>query len=527
MSSSLIVKCIESIYSEVGHNVISECIMRYGLDKDECETWMSELIACLATSASASASASASSEKAVKSKGKVVKSKGKGSKGMEATVSPVEAVESPVEAVVSYPFPFPFNKNRINDNGCHGLAYNHGLFNQCSKKKLDTGNYCKNCQKESDQSGQPSCGTIEARLSSDLLEYTDPKGRKPIAYLKVLEKQKYSVDTVKEFIMRENIEVEAIHFECNEQKRGRPKSKIVKQVEAATVEDLFATLVNDDTVSLADTEIMTDSEDEGESAEAVAAEAVRAEAVRVAAEAKKSELAAEKEARVSMRCEETEQKKCEKEAKAQQLAAEKEAKLQQLAAEKEAKQKEKEANAQQAAAEKEAKLQQLAAEKEAKAQQLAAEKEAKQKEKEAKLQQAAAEKEAKAQQLAAEKAAKAKQAAAEKEAKVKQAAAEKEAKVDKKVGKVGKKATKEVTVKAAAAPVASAAAVEAEEEEEEVSVRAILINGKKYLKSDSNMLYDPESQDAVGIYEPATNSIKALPEESDDELCEDEYESDN
>ena len=124
--------------------------------------------------------------------------------------------------------------------------------------------------------------------------------------------------------------------------------------------------------------------------------------------------------------------------------------------------------------------------------------------------------------MAAEKAAKAKQAAAEKEAKLKQAAAEKEAKVDKKVGKVGKKATKEVTVKAAAA----AAPVEAEEEEE-VSVRAILINGKKYLKSDSNMLYDPESQDAVGIYEPATNSIKELPEESDDELCEDEYESDN
>ena len=505
MSSSLIVKCIESIYSEVGHNVMSECIMRYGLDKEECETWMSELIAGLA----AGASASASSEKAVKSKGK---GKSKGSKGMEATVSPVEAVVvSPVEAVVSYPFPIPFNKNRINENGCHGLAYNHGLFNQCSKKKLDTGNYCKNCQKESDQSGQPSCGTIEARLSSDLLEYTDPKGRKPIAYLKVLEKQKFSVDTVKEFITRENIDVEAMHFECNEQKRGRPKSKIVKQVEAATVEDLFATLVNDETVSLADTEIMTDSEDEGESAEAVAAEAVRAEAVRVAAEAKKSELAAEKEARVSMRCEETEQKKCEKEAKLQQLAAEKEAKLQQLAAEKEAKQKEKEANAQQAAAEKEAKLQQLAAEKEAKAQQLAAEKEAKQKEKEAKLQQAAAEKEAKAQHVAAEKAAKAKQAAAEKEAKV-----------DKKVGKVGKKATKEVTVKAAAA----AAPVEAEEEEE-VSVRAILINGKKYLKSDSNMLYDPESQDAVGIYEPATNSIKELPEESDDELCEDEYESDN
>ena len=486
-SSSLIVKCIESIYREVGDNVMSSCIMRYGLDREECETWMSELIAGL--------SKSGSSEKAVKSKGK---GKGKGkSKDATVAVEAVEAVETTVAvvaaetvAVVAYPFPIPFNKNRINENGCHGLAYNHGLFNQCSKKKLDTGNYCKNCQKESDQSGQPSCGTIEARLSSDLLEYTDPKGRKPIAYLKVLEKQKMSVDTVKEFIMRENIEVEAIHFECNEQKRGRPKSKIVKQVEAATVEDLFATLVNDDTVSVADTEIMTDSEDEGEAEAEAEAARVAAEAVKAAAEAKKSELAAEKEARLSMRCEESEQKKCEKEAN-----------LQQVAAEKEAKQKEKEA-----------KLQQLAAEKEAKAQQLAAEKEAKQKEKEAKLQQLAAEKEAKAKQVAAEKEAKAKQVAAEKEAKLKQQAAQKEAK---------KKPVKDVIVKAA----------KVEEEPEEVTTKVkasrITIKGIEYYKTPANMLYDPATHEEVGIYDPETDSIKPLPEESDDELCDDEYESDN
>jgi hypothetical protein len=493
--SSSIVKCIELIYSEVGHNVISECIMRYGLDREECESWMKEMIAELSSGAVSSSSKSSKSSKSKVSKGKSLKPT-EAVVAVEAVVA-TEAVAVALEVVNPFPFPLPFNKNRINANGCHGLAYNHGLFNQCSKKKLDTGNYCKNCQKESDQSGQPSCGTIEARVSEDLLEYTDPKGRKPIAYLKVLEKQKISVDTVKEFIMRENIEVESIHFECNEQKRGRPKTKIAKQVEAATVEDLFATLVNDDTVSLADTEIMTDSEDEGESA---GTEAAAAEAIKAAAEAKKNELAAEKEARVSMRCEETEQKKCEKEAKAQQLAAEKEAKAQQLAAEKEAK------------------LQQAAAEKEAKLQQAAAEKEAKQKEKEAKQK----EKEAKAKQVAAEKEAKLKQAAAEKEAKLKQAAAQKEA--NKKLGKVEKKkAVKDTVVKAPKVEEEAAAA----EEEQAVSVRAIIINGKKYLKSDSNMLYDPETQDEVGIYEPATNSIKALPDESDDELCEDEYESDN
>ena len=494
--SSSIVKCIESIYSEVGHNVISECIMRYGLDKSECESWMKEMIAGM-SSAAASVSSVSSSEKVVKCKvGN--KSKGKVESGVVSVV-----------AEVSYPFPFPFNKNGINANGCHGLAYNHGLFNQCIKKKLETGNYCRNCQKESDQSGQPSCGTIEARVSSDLLDYTDPKGRKPIAYLKVLEKQKIKIETVKEFIMRENIEVESIHFECNEQKRGRPKSKIAKQVEAATVEDLFATLVNDDTVSLAGTEIMSDSEDDDEAAEAAeAAEAV----ARAEAEAKKSELAAEKEARGSMRCEETEQKKCEKEAKAQQLAAEKEAKVQQLAAEKEAKLK-------QQAAEKEAKVQQLATEKEAKVQQLAAEKEAK-------LQQAVAEKEAKVKQQAAEKEAKLKQLAAEKEAKLKQQAAKKDA--DKKLGKVPRKNA----VKAVKSVIIEAPKVESDPESEDegeppTAVRLITINGIKYFRSTANMLYNCETEDEVGIYDPVTESIKALPEESDDELREDEYESDN
>jgi hypothetical protein len=486
--------------------------MRYGLDKDECETWMKEMIAGLSSAVSSS-----SSEKVVKCKvGN--KSKGKVESGVVSVVS--------VVAEVSYPFPFPFNKNGINANGCHGLAYNHGLFNQCIKKKLETGNYCRNCQKESDQSGQPSCGTIEARVSSDLLDYTDPKGRKPIAYLKVLEKQKIKIETVKEFIMRENIEVESIHFECNEQKRGRPKSKIAKQVEAATVEDLFATLVNDDTVSLAGTEIMSDSEDDDEAVEAAeAAEAVaRAEAaVKAAAEAKKSELAAEKEARGSMRCEETEQKKCEKETKLKQLAAEKEAKVKQLAAEKEAKVK-------QLAAEKEAKVQQLATEKEAKVQQLAAEKEAKLQqavaEKEAKVQQLAAEKEAKVQQLATEKEAKVQQLAAEKEAKLKQQAAKKDA--DKKLGKVPRKNA----VKAVKSVIIEAPKVESDTESEDegeppVAVSRITINGIEYLRSTANMLYNRETEDEVGIYDPVTESIKALPEESDDELREDEYESDN
>ena len=156
-----------------------------------------------------------------------------------------ERVSEVVSSSVS--FPIPFNKNNVKAELCQGLCYNHGLFTQCPKKRVsDSCEFCKGCSKEVEKSktGKPNCGTIEARLATGLMEYTDSKGRKPIAYRKVLEKLSISIETVKEMASKENIEIDSIHFEETEQKRGRPKTKIAKKVEAATVEDLFATLVN-------------------------------------------------------------------------------------------------------------------------------------------------------------------------------------------------------------------------------------------------------------------------------------------
>jgi hypothetical protein len=400
------------------------------------------------------------------------------------------------EVVVS--FPIPFNKNKVNRELCQGLCYNHGLFTQCQKKQTDEKGLCKGCSKEAEKSktGSPNCGTIEARLATDLMEYTDGKGRKPIAYVKVLEKLSISIETVKEMASKENIEIDSIHFEMAEAKRGRPKTKITKKVEATTVEDLFATLVNEelnDVDSIVETVVMSASDEEKDETELVAdKEAKLAE--------KEAKLAADKEAKLK-----------EKEAK---LAADKEAKL----AEKEAKLKEKEAKL---AAEKEAKElklkekeAKLAAEKEAKEAKLAAEKEAKLKEKEAKL----AEKEAK---LAADKAAK-----EEKEAKL---AAEKEAKKapKEKVQKEKVVKKKEETVAAVVADKEAPKEKKEEENPTKVSVKRITIDGKEYFKTSANILYDPETKEEVGLYDAETNSIKELPDDSDNELQEDEYDSDN
>ena len=59
-----------------------------------------------------------------------------------------------------------------------------------------------------------------------------------------------------------------------------------------------------------------------------------------------------------------------------------------------------------------------------------------------------------------------------------------------------------------------------------VSVSKIQIYGKMYLKSSVNILYDPDTKEEVGLYDPETKTIKELPDD-DDEEEEDSYDTDD
>ena len=59
-----------------------------------------------------------------------------------------------------------------------------------------------------------------------------------------------------------------------------------------------------------------------------------------------------------------------------------------------------------------------------------------------------------------------------------------------------------------------------------VTVSRITIGDIKYLKSNTNVLYNPDTREEVGMYDAETNSVKPLPDNEDDEMSEDEYESD-
>ena len=62
---------------------------------------------------------------------------------------------------------------------------------------------------------------------------------------------------------------------------------------------------------------------------------------------------------------------------------------------------------------------------------------------------------------------------------------------------------------------------------EKVTVSRITINGVKYLKSSTGVLYNQESKEEVGLYDEETGTIKPLPDDEDEEVTEDTYESDS
>ena len=91
-----------------------------------------------------------------------------------------------------------------------------------------------------------------------------------------------------------------------------------------------------------------------------------------------------------------------------------------------------------------------------------------------------------------------------------------------------KKSKKTDSATATASSAATTATAVAEEAPvEKVTVSRITINGVKYLKSSTGVLYNQETKEEVGLYDEETGTIKPLPDDEDEEVTEDTYESDS
>ena len=125
-------------------------------------------------------------------------------------------------------FPLPFT-GEVFDDCCRAIVFNGGLFTQCLKvpKPESQNSLCKTCEKQAEKTpnGVPSLGLISDRVERGE-DWTDPKGRRPVPYTKVMKAKKFTreevIDEVSQFGM--NIDL-TIFDEPETEKRGRKKGK--------------------------------------------------------------------------------------------------------------------------------------------------------------------------------------------------------------------------------------------------------------------------------------------------------------
>lgn len=324
---------------DLAHRCVMECANHYGFDAEEAIRLLGLAMIRLERKAPA---------KAIKAK--------------------AEKVSAPKSA-----FPLPYN-GEFNDACCYALRQNNGLYTQCTGVRKGEAQFCKSCATTMQKTGaeMPEYGTIQQRQAVGIFEYVDPKGRKPVAYTKVMKKYKINEEQVLAEAGKFNIVVNHEHFVVpeSETKRGRPstkgekepkakgakgrpkKSKKVLQIEGDE-DDLFAALVaeaNDESSESEDIVIPKGKKgktEEEKEAERLAKEAER-EAKRLAAEQAKAEreakLAAEKAAKEAAKEAERIAREAKKKAEEEEKAAKKAAaelakkeKEEKLAAEKAAK----------------------------------------------------------------------------------------------------------------------------------------------------------------------------------------------
>jgi len=457
---------MENVILGVVRKAVEHCGLVHGFD---AELMLRNMNVNMVSCSSASVSVSSSSRSSI------------GPSGKKEKVVKEKVVKEKV--VEKSKLPMPFSGKKINEC-CEALRQNHGLYTQCETIVKGDEKFCKKCV------NGDKFGTINQRIEAGLMEFRDPKGKAPTAFVKVMNKLKISREEVEEAAGKLNIIIDDIHFQeekTEKKEKGRPKKakKVVVLDEDSS--DLFAELVakaNED----------SDSEDDNSIADTVSlAESIVDSVLDNVNETVENN---EKEA---VKLAEKQKKLAEKQKKETEKAEKEAAKL----AEKEAEKQKKEAEKAEKAEKEAAKL----AEKEAEKQKKEAEKQKKEAEKAEKEAAKLAEKETEKKKKEAEKAEKEAAKLAEKEAEKKKKEAEKK-------GKKESSSDSETDKK-------NVKAKKGEDEEEDV-VKRFEFEGVKYLRSKKTGVIYNMDQDVIGKWNEKTSKIDFIEANSDEEE-EDEY----
>ena len=175
-----------------------------------------------------------------------------------------KAAKAPKEKRMVPSVPLPFC-GVVKEDWCCGLRLNHGLYSQCTMLKGKDTDFCKTCVKqvEKSENNKPTYGVIQDRMAVEPMDFRDPKGKSVVSYGNVMAKLNITKETAiaeaekfglvisdEQFAERKTMRgrpkkdasASDSDSDGSEKKRGRPK-KDKKVIASEVVSDLIGTLV--------------------------------------------------------------------------------------------------------------------------------------------------------------------------------------------------------------------------------------------------------------------------------------------
>ena len=147
----------------------------------------------------------------------------KGEGKVKSVRSVVGKSSEPKRETPSIPLPWT---GVVKEDWCCGIRLNHGLHSQCTMERINGRDYCKTCQKQADRnvSGKPTYGCVMDRLAADLMDYKDPKtGKQTLPYANVMTKLNITREAAEAEATKFGLTIPDEHFVERSSKRGRPK----------------------------------------------------------------------------------------------------------------------------------------------------------------------------------------------------------------------------------------------------------------------------------------------------------------
>ena len=110
---------------------------------------------------------------------------------------------------------------------CEGIRLNHNLYTQCTMEKEGDTRFCKTCNKQCDANSNnlPNYGDVQDRIQRGN-EWRDPKGKMPAHYGNVMQKLSITREAAEAEAKKVGITIPEEMFEVRVAKKGRPKKSV-------------------------------------------------------------------------------------------------------------------------------------------------------------------------------------------------------------------------------------------------------------------------------------------------------------